>query len=178
METIQLKSRDGKTFTVQRTILARSTVLQKKLDELESSKANGDILDVPEADGESLSKLVQWMNRQASSSQEGTENGTASQSMIPNNQEQEQPGGGHKNAKENGGGAAFDKEWFSSIPQLCVLIAVAHRLRLVDFVDAAVSFVIEWREGKHLEDIREMMENQFTSVCGPNQAADGTGTER
>uniref|UniRef100_A0A182Y3X1 SKP1 component POZ domain-containing protein n=1 Tax=Anopheles stephensi TaxID=30069 RepID=A0A182Y3X1_ANOST len=177
MDTIQLKSRDGKIVIAKRIILARSTVLQKKLDELNDSTEKGDTLEVSEADGESLGKIIQWMNRMEGSSQEETEPDGASEPMIPNNQEQEMERVANNNTTEGCDGA-FDKEWFTSFPQFCVLVAVANRLRLADFVDAAVRFVVEWRVGKNLEDIREMMDNLGSNVRGPIQADGEADTER
>ncbi|XP_053660378.1 uncharacterized protein LOC128709407 [Anopheles marshallii] len=171
MEIIQLKSRDGKLISVNRSILSRSVVLQRKLEELNAAADNGNTLDVPEADGECLRKIIQWMERPAGTS-EGIENGSV-ELMIPNNQEQNLvPSAG--NTLESDG---FDKEMFGSFPQLCVLMAAANRLQLQDLKDAAVRFVVEWKQGKNLEDLREMMENGASHVRGPQQSGGGSGMQ-
>ncbi|XP_052890914.1 uncharacterized protein LOC128299093 [Anopheles moucheti] len=171
MDIIQLKSRDGKIISASRSILNRSVVLEKKLEELNTAAENGNTLDVPEADAECLRKLIQWMERQARTS-EGTENGSA-ELMIPNNQEHNlAPSAG--NTLENG---VFDKEMFTNFPQLCLLMAAANRLQLQDFKDAAVRFVVEWKQGKNLEDLREMMENGASHVRGPHQSDGGSGMQ-
>uniref|UniRef100_A0A182VZR0 SKP1 component POZ domain-containing protein n=1 Tax=Anopheles minimus TaxID=112268 RepID=A0A182VZR0_9DIPT len=168
METIKLKSKDGKIITAHRSTLARSVVLQKKLEELNGAAENRDTLDVPEADGDCLRKIIQWMERHEVS-HDGTERDSA-ELMIPNNQEQNL-------APSAGKCGTFDKEMFTSFPQMCVLMAVANRLRVQDFIDAAVRFVVDWKQGKNLEDIREMMENGATHVRGSPQTGDGAGMQ-
>uniref|UniRef100_A0A182SF06 Uncharacterized protein n=1 Tax=Anopheles maculatus TaxID=74869 RepID=A0A182SF06_9DIPT len=95
--------------------------------------------------------------------------------MIPNNQEQNQEQRANNNAEE--GGATFDKEWFTNFQQFCVLMAAANRLRVQDLVDAAVRFLVGWREGKDMDEIREMMENLGSNVREPNQAGDALCNE-
>uniref|UniRef100_A0A182RSZ4 Skp1_POZ domain-containing protein n=1 Tax=Anopheles funestus TaxID=62324 RepID=A0A182RSZ4_ANOFN len=172
METINLKSKDGKTISVNRSILTRSAVLQRKLEELNAADTNGDTLDVPEADGDCLRKIIKWMERQ-----EGTYEGSEMDNgevMIPNNQEQNMvPFVGN-----NVMGGAFDKEMFTSFPQICVLVAAANRLGVQDIIDAAVRFVVDWKQGKNLEDLREMMENGTTQIRGSHQAGDSNGMQR
>uniref|UniRef100_A0A182M6B6 SKP1 component POZ domain-containing protein n=1 Tax=Anopheles culicifacies TaxID=139723 RepID=A0A182M6B6_9DIPT len=173
MEKIKLKSKDGKIVTAKRSILKRSEVLQKRLDELIGAAENCDTLDVPEADGDCLRKIVQWLERQEVT-YDGSEN-DSTEVMIPNNQEQNLvPFAGISGTMEGG---TFDKEMFTSFPHMCVLMAAANRLRVQDIINDGVRFVIGWKEGKNLEDIREMMENGATNIRGSLQVGDGTGLQ-
>uniref|UniRef100_A0A182KEP9 SKP1 component POZ domain-containing protein n=1 Tax=Anopheles christyi TaxID=43041 RepID=A0A182KEP9_9DIPT len=167
MDTIKLKAKDGEIVTVQRNLLKHSSVLEKKLEELDETAEAGAVVEVPEADGNSLGKIIQWLEQCKGNAQsDGTEKNNYSEEMeIPNNQEQNV----NRNAPSSETIAPIDKEYFTNFRQFCVLIAVANRLKVQEFVDAAVRFVLEWKEGKSLDEIREMLEQDAPQVRPQNQ---------
>ncbi|EAU77090.1 AGAP002747-PA [Anopheles gambiae str. PEST] len=178
METIKLKTKDGKVITAKRHLLKKSSVLEKKLEELaeEASSEVGTIMNVPEADENSLRNILQWLERcERTTESEGSGTIDASEEAeIPNNQEQNMD----RNTGSGETGATFDKEYFTNFRQFCVMIAVANRLQVQEFVDAAVRFVIEWKQDKSLDEIRGLLERQELSVRPRNPAATGSSGEQ
>uniref|UniRef100_A0A182P516 SKP1 component POZ domain-containing protein n=1 Tax=Anopheles epiroticus TaxID=199890 RepID=A0A182P516_9DIPT len=144
-----------------------SPVLGQKLEELLGS---GDaerktVIDVPEADGYCLRKILQWLAaRKEVEHSQGTENNNSEEVEIPNNQEQcvEQRNAGSC-AGDSECFATFEKEYFTQFLDFCVLISAANRLQVRDFIDTATRFVMSWRQNKNLDDLRELLE-QGTSL--------------
>uniref|UniRef100_A0A182NQH5 SKP1 component POZ domain-containing protein n=1 Tax=Anopheles dirus TaxID=7168 RepID=A0A182NQH5_9DIPT len=90
MESVKLKSNDGEIIVAKRSIINQSSVLQKKLEELEAAgeKHGEQFLSIPEADGNCLRKIIQWMDNQKETPPSQTVEKDSEDDAIPNNQEQ------------------------------------------------------------------------------------------